>query len=184
MNTQRITAEDVLRRGSPWRDCEIWDGLPLVREPSGGWSDTVAARVVGPLVIHVRERDLGWVFLSSQGFLLARKPDRLLAADGAYVSKTRLPSIPRRAFVPLAPDFALEVRSPRDSWEATVEKCGIWIAHGTGVAWAIDPDASKVAVFRADGTSEVCEGTGTVDAAPVLPDFSLAVADLFRGLAG
>ena len=177
-----ITAEDVLRRNSPWRECEIWDGLPMVREPSGGRAEAVAARIVVPLGLHVRERGLGWVFLSSQGFLLARNPDRMLASDSAYVSKERLPEVPEQGFVPLAPDFLIEVRSPKDTWEQTVEKCGLWIAHGAGVVWAVDPPIRKVAVFRADGTSEVLEGTGRASAAPVLPEFDVDLEGLFEGL--
>ena len=107
MTRTRITAEDVLR-GGPWSEYEIWDGIPMVREPSGGMSDAVAARVVGPLLHHVRTKDLGWVFLSSQGFLLARNPYRMLASDSAFVSKQRLPKLPRHGFVPLAPDFCIE----------------------------------------------------------------------------
>lgn len=180
--TKRITAEDVLRANGPWRNCEIWDGSAVVRDPSGGRAEAVAARIVVPLGVHVRERDLGWVFLSSQGFLLARSPDRLLAADGAYLSKARLPVLPRRGFIPMAPDFAIEVRSPDDTWEATVEKCGIWIAHGAGVVWAVDPDEEKVAVFRGVGESEVLERVGQAEARPVLPGFGVHLADLFGGL--
>ena len=182
VSTKRITAEDVLKANGPWRDCEIWDGLPLVRDPSGGRAEVVAARVVAPLGVYVRERELGWVFLSSQGFLLARDPDRLLAADGAYLSRTRLPVVPHRGFVPMAPDFAIEVRSSNDTWEATVEKCGIWIAHGAGVVWAVDPDAQRVAVFRSNGESEVLERTGVAKARPALPEFSVNLQDLFEGL--
>ena len=182
VETRLTTAEDVLRRNSPWRECELWDGLPLVREPSGGQAEVVGTRIVGPLLLHVRERALGWTFMSSQGFLLARDPDRMLASDGAYVSKERLPEVPEQGFVPLAPDFLIEVRSPKDTWEQTVEKCGVWIAHGAGVVWAVDPPVRKVAVFRADGTSEVLEGTGTASAAPMLPDFQIDLQDLFDGL--
>lgn len=182
MPTDGIRAEDVLAMGSPWRECEIWDGIPMVREPSGGWAEAVASRVMAPLATRVHVRRLGWVFLSSQGFLLARDPDRLLAADGAYVSRARLPVLPRRGFVPMAPDFALEVRSPDDTWQATVEKCGIWIAHGTAVAWAVDPTARLVAVLRPGRAAQVLGPGDHADAAPALPDFSLPVADLFVDL--
>jgi Uma2 family endonuclease len=177
-----VTAADVLLAKGPWRDCELWDGMPLVREPSGGWAEEIASRIVVPLGVHVRERDLGWVFLSSQGFLVARDPDRLLAPDGAYVARARLPTLPARGFVPLAPDFAIEVRSPDEAWEATNAKCGVWIAHGAGVAWAVDPDARRVVVFRAGERPCVVRESGQVGAAPVLPDFRLDVADLFAGL--
>lgn len=177
-----LTAEDVLRANSPWRECELWDGLPMVREPSGGQSEVVGGRIVGPLFLHVRERDLGWVFLSSQGFLLARRPDRMLASDGSYVSKARLPTVPKRGFVPMAPDFAIEVKSPDDTWEETVEKCGLWIAHGAIVVWAVHPDAHKVAVFRANGESEVLSRDGLASAEPALPGFAVELSELFDGL--
>ena len=183
VGTTRITAEDVLRPGGPWGDYEIWDGLPMVREPSGGPSEFVAARVVGPLLHHARERGDGRVVLSSHGFLLSRDPDRLLASDGAWISKERLPRVPRRGFTKAAPEFVLEVRSPRDSWEAVVQKCGIWIAHGTLCAWAIDPDTETVAVFRAGRAPELLRSRGAASAAPALPDFELEIAELFEDLA-
>ena len=62
-----VTAEDVLRPGSRWRECELWDGMPMVREPSGGWAELAGVRIVSRLEAHVRARDLGWVFMSSQG---------------------------------------------------------------------------------------------------------------------
>ena len=182
VETHRITAEDVLQPESPWRDCEIWDGQPMVREPSGGRSEFVASRVVGPLIRHVETHAEGRVVLSSQGFLLARNPDRLLASDGAYISKARLPRVPRRGFVEAAPEFVIEVRSPTDTWEAVVEKCGLWIAHGVLCAWAIDPDAERVAVFRPGVAPHVLRGQGTASAAPALPDFALDVAPLFQDL--
>ena len=176
----RVTAEDVLRPGSRWRDCELWDGVPQIREPSGGWAETTGVRIVAPLETWVRARDLGWVFMSSQGFLVARDPDRLLAADGSYVSKARLLEVPRRGFVPLAPDFAMEVRSPGDAWEATLQKCGIWIAHGVQVVWAVEPDAARIAVFRSGKPTEIFDRKGRLDLAPMLPGFAVQLEDVFR----
>jgi len=49
MPTTRIRAEDVLRCDGPWRDHEIWDGLPMVRAPSGGCAEILGARVVAAL---------------------------------------------------------------------------------------------------------------------------------------
>jgi len=182
MKTLRITAEDVLRPDSRWRNCEIWDGLPVVREPSGGQSDLVGLRVMGPLHAHAEARSLGWTFMSSQGFLLAKDPDRLLAADGAFVSRARLAAVPQAGFVELAPDFLIEVRSPTDSWEAVVEKCGVWIAHGALCVWALDPTTKTVAVFRPGRDPRIVRRDGRVDAAPALPEFALEVETLFAGL--
>lgn len=183
VDTIRISVADVLQPGSRWRDCELWDGLPVVREPSGGGAEVVAANVTSPLHAHVRERGAGWVVLSSQGFLVRRSPDRLLAADGAFISNRQLDSIPTQGFVEGAPDFLIEVRSPEQTWEATVEKCGRWIAHGVRCAWAIDPQTRLVAVFRPGEAPRLAHEGDHVSAAPALPEFRLSVASLFEGLA-
>ena len=182
VSTKRITAEDVLREGSPWRDCEIWDGIPMVCEPSGGWAQSVTMRVLLPLGNHVQAHDLGWVFPSEQGYLVARDPDRLLAPDASYVSRARLSGIPARGFLTLTPDFVVEVRSPTDQWEAVLEKCGIWIAHGAGVVWAVDPENRQVVVFRPGREPDLLIGRGAASAKPALPHFELQVEDLFAGL--
>jgi Uma2 family endonuclease len=84
----------------------------------------------------------------------------------------------------MAPDFCVEVRSRTDSWAATVEKCGRWIAHGVRVVWAVDPKGRQVLAFRPD-LPPVEAGPGdVVDAAPVLPDFRVAIDDLFAGFSG
>lgn len=174
-----ITAEDVLRRDSPWRDCELWDGVAILQEPSGGHTGCVTAGVSAMLTQHVHKHGLGWTSSSEQGFLIARNPDRLLAPDTSYVSRKRLAGIPEQGFIELAPDFLVEVRSPRDSWERTVHKCGLWIAHGVPVAWAIDPLTRTVAVLRGEEDVQVLRGEGTADAAPALPGFSLPLDEIF-----
>ena len=172
-----ITIEDVLAPDSPWRDYEIWDGAAVLCEPSGGQAGHVGARLLARLTLHVEERDLGWTFTSEQGFVLARDPDRMLAPDVSYVSKDRLKRIPERGFIEMAPDFCVEVRSPTDSWEKTVNKCGIWVAHGVAVVWAVDPLARTVAVLRGEGDVAVLRDEGTAGAAPVLPDFALRLTE-------
>ena len=176
--TQRlITIEDVLAPDSPWRDCELWDGAAVLCEPSGGQAGHVAANILATLTARVRELDLGWTFTSEQGFVLARGPDRLLAPDVSYVSKARLERIPERGFIEMAPDFCVEVRSPTDSWEKTVNKCGIWVAHGVPVVWAVDPLERTVAVMRSEDDVEVLREKGTASAAPALPEFALPLTE-------
>lgn len=174
-----ITAEDALIQDSPYRRCEIWDGVAIVKDPSGGQASHVGVNVLVPMTLHVRERGLGRTFASEQGFVIARNPDRMLAPDVSYVSSARLPELPERGFIELAPDFLVEVRSPTDSWEKTVHKCGLWIAHGVPVAWAIDPLTRTVAILRGEEDVRVLRGEGTASAAPALPEFELPLDEIF-----
>jgi Uma2 family endonuclease len=177
-----ITAEDVLRRDSPYRECELWDGIAVVREPAGGQGGAVQTNVIVRLDAHVRRNGLGRVLPAEQGYLLRRGPDLMLACDVSYVSRERLPTLPVRGFVPMAPDFAVEVRSPDDSWSSVVAKCAVWVSNGVRCVWAVNPFTRVVRVFRDDAPPVEAGIGGAVSAAPALPDFSMRVADVFDDL--
>jgi Uma2 family endonuclease len=154
----------------------------MVREPSGGAAEVVAGRVYGPLWHYVESRRLGWVTMSSQGFRLSTAPDRVLAPDTAFTSFARLPELPARGFFPCAPDFAVEVLSPEDTWAQVLEKCRTWSAHGVGVVWAVHPERRLAVVFRPAEAPIPCAESEHVSAEPVLPDFVLSVSSLFHGI--
>ena len=177
-----LTAEDLEGPGAPLGPCELWDGRLVVRSPAGGWAGEVGARVMVPLGTHVWARNLGWVLLPEQGYVVARNPDRVLEPDGAYVSRARLAAVPDKKFIYMVPDFVLEVRSPSDSWLKVVEKCGIWIAHGAPVVWGANPATKTVVVFRPCDAPLAAHLGDTIDAAPSLPDFRMRVDDVFAGL--
>lgn len=173
-----LTADDVL--APQYERGELWDGVFVVREPSGGWSGAVGFRVAGAIagVLHDAE---GWAFDAGQGYTVAREPDRVLAPDVSFVSRARLKVPPTVGFIEGPPDFAVEVRSPSDGWTATIEKGGIWIGHGARVVWCIDPRARLVVVMR-PGRAPLEIGPGaTATARPVLP-LDLEVDSLFAGL--
>jgi Uma2 family endonuclease len=104
----------------------------------------------------------------------------VLSPDVAFVSAARLPALPERGFLPFAPDFVVEVRSPSDSWLETVKKGGIWLAHDVALVWCVDPPGHRVAVMRQEGPAEIYSLDAVLRAHPVLPRFRLPVAELFR----
>jgi Uma2 family endonuclease len=179
-----ITADDVGAPDSPWRDCEVWDGIPVVREPSMGWAESVAGRIFYRLAQFVWPRDLGSLVTSSAGFLLARKPDRLLSPDTAFVSRARLPHLPRADWIRVPPDLAVEVRSVSDLLSATLAKGHLWIASGTPVVWVVDPDAQAIFVLRSGHSPVIARSGQEVDAEPVLSGFRMPVAFAFADLPG
>lgn len=178
-----MTAKQFERLGSDFVG-ELWDGVPQVGESSGVWPSAVGLRIATRLSAYVRPRHLGPVFGEGAGFIVRRNPDRVLSPDVAFVSAARLPEIPERGFLPFAPDFVVEVRSPSDPWLATVRKGGIWLAHDVTLVWCVDPPGRRIAALRPQGSPEVVSARSPAGhwlrADPVLPRFRLAVADLFR----
>ncbi len=180
MNTapHLLTAEDVL--ASEYESGELWDGVFVVCEPSGGWAGAVEGRLAAQLA-QSNEWRAGWSFGASQGYVVTRNPDRVLAPDLSFVSRSRLPTLPERGFIEGPPEFAVEVRSPSESWIATVEKGGIWIGHGVRVVWCVDPGTHRIVVMRAGEEPKEQRPGGKASAQPVL-DIQLDVAALFEGL--
>jgi len=160
---------------------ELWDGHVVVREACGFDADSVAARVASILLVHSDRHGLGRVTGSSAGFVLARDPDRLLVPDAAFVARERSRIVTPGRLAEGPPDLAVEVRSPSDSWISVVRKAGLWLAHGTRVVWAIDPEARRVVVFRGLDEPVTLGPRDLLDGAPVLPKLRFRVDRLFRG---
>ena len=102
MNTadRLLTANDILNPA--YERGELWDGVFVVAEPSGGWAGAVGFRVGAALAGHIASRE-GWAFAADQGFVVARDPDRVLSPDVSFVSRERLPMPPETGFIEGAP---------------------------------------------------------------------------------
>ncbi len=177
-NQKLLTAEDVL--APEYERGELWDGAFVVREPSGGWAGVVEGRAAW-LLGRSEAWQRGWTFGASQGYVVGRDPDRVLAPDLSFCSRERLSAPPKRGFIEGPPDFAVEVRSPSDSWISTIEKGGVWIGHGVRVVWCIDPAARLVVVMR-PGQAPLELGPGDVAGARPALDAEIELARLFEGL--
>ena len=139
------TANDVLRVE---RDA---NGEILVRTPAGGRTGKKNTDVIIDLGIWNRQYDRGIVFESNTGFSL---PDgSMLSPDAAWIERRRWDALSDRGqerFVPLCPDFVIELRSPSDSLSELKEKMEQWIANGAQLAWLIDPIEQEVFIYRPD----------------------------------
>lgn len=177
-----LTAAEFERMGSVLDPCELWDGTIAVHEPSAPYGDAVSAVLIGLFRVRVAADRSGWVFGSSAGFQVGSNPDRVLSPDLAFIHRDRLATLPRRGFYKMTPDLVAEVRSPSDTWAYTLERGGIWIAHGAKVVWLIDPEPRVACVFRpVEAPVEVGPG-GVLSAEPVLPGFAIAMKDVFEAL--
>ena len=128
---------------------------------------------------HVRSGQLGVVCAAETGFIISRDPDTVRAPDASFVSAERLRGIDDRKYLPLAPDLAIEVVSPGDSFREVEEKAAMWLAHGSRLVWVVEPDLEKVYVYRPEGAREVLGSDAELTGDEVLTGFARPVAELF-----
>ena len=154
----------------------------IILSPAGSERGIIAVALGAELRAHARRHKLGAVFDSSTGFRLT--PDDLLSPDAAFVSRHRLLPLQRipRGFFPGAPDLAVEVLSPSDTLGYVHEKMARYFAHGTRLAWIINPAERDALVYRTPEADRFLRVTDTLDGEDVLPGFRLPLAELFAEL--
>ncbi|MDJ0973666.1 MAG: Uma2 family endonuclease [Planctomycetota bacterium] len=173
-----LTVDDVLSDPKYERG-ELWDGAFVVREPSGGAHGAIAASVA----VHLRRCEALWrsarVLGSSTGYVVGRQPDRVLSPDASVLSRVRYPKMPRVEFIEGAPEMAVEIRSPKESWISVVEKGGVWIGHGARLVWCIDPSSRTVVAMRPGFEPEPHDGDAELSLDPICND-TISVRAIFE----
>jgi Uma2 family endonuclease len=157
---------------------ELIDGEPIEMTPSAGRSSHTGGRIHTKLANHVEPSGMGWAFPADAGFILFDDRAVVRSPDAAFVRLDRLPTLPD-GFIPLAPDFAVEVLSPSDRRADALAKVAMYLQAAVKLVWLVDPERRAVTVFRPDETIAVLHDGETLDAGDVVPGFSMGVSEMF-----
>ena len=155
-------------------------GDVVIMPPTGGDTSRRNAEIIVQLGIWARRDGTGVLFDSSGGFRLPNGTVR--TPDVAWVAKERLEGLSaeeRRRFLPLCPDFVVELRSESDALYAVQEKMREYAACGARLGWLIDPSERRVEVYRRGQPVEVLIGMSAISGEPVLPKFALELAHVW-----
>lgn len=158
---------------------ELVRGELRTMTPPGAEHGRVAANVGALLGAHVRDTGSG-VAYGEAGFVLARDPDTVRAPDAGFVSRERAERVGRTVkYWPGAPDLAVEVVSPNDTFNEVQEKALEWLAAGTVAVLVIDPDERTATVYSGQNDAHVYGAGDTLELDEAVPGFSVKVAELF-----
>jgi Uma2 family endonuclease len=155
----------------------------IVMTPAGGASSHRNLRL-GAALLAWADRDGRWVaFDSSTGFLLPNRAMR--APDASCVLRSRLDQVPpqeRERFLPLCPDFVIELRSPTDRLADGMAKMEEYRDAGARLGWLIDPVERRVHVYRPDRDLEILDSPERLTGDPELPGFVLELVPIWTPL--
>ena len=149
-------------------------GELLIMPPTGGETSKRNFEIVVQLGIWNRKYNLGVGFDSSTGFKLPNGANR--SPDAAWVLQERWEALSqqqRQKFLPLCPDFVVELCSPSDSVKQTQAKMQEYIDNGARLGWLIDAKARRVEIYRINQNVEILEQPATLSGEDVLPGFIL-----------
>lgn len=184
--------EDARRKVTPdefWEFCAknrklraelTKDGDVIIMAPTGFESSEENAELILQLAIWAKEDGTGKVTESNGAYVLPNGATK--APDAAWIRKDRLEQFSaeeRKKFLPVAPDFVVELRSDSDSLSDLQEKMEEWIENGVRLAWLIDAKTKRVHIYRPDSNAEILENPSRVSAQDILPGFELDVTEIW-----
>jgi Uma2 family endonuclease len=178
---QAVAAEDLQRLPSRGGRYSLIKGELRTMPPAGGEHGSVAMHLGASLYQAVSARNLGRVYAAQTGFLLATNPDTVLAPDVAFLRRDRVQQIGNVAgFIPAAPDLAVEVISPYDTYTEVEEKVSLWLQHGTQMVVVVNPRRRGVTVYRPGRPVLFLTEQDELSGNDVVPGWSVRIQDLFR----
>lgn len=157
------------------------EGDIVIMPPTGGETGARNARLVAQVIRWADLDGSGVVFGSSTGFDLPNGATR--SPDVAWVKRSRLAELTpeeKQRFLPLCPDFVIELRSPSDRLSTLQEKMEEYVANGAQLGWLIDPVQRRVYVYRPGADVECLDNPAAVSGDPVLPGFVLRLEPVWE----
>ena len=153
-------------------------GELIIMPPAFSETGQSNAELIADFVVWSRQANKGKVFDSSAGFRLPNGAMR--APDVSWVAQERLDKMTKKewqSFMPLCPDFVLELRSRSDRLPTLQKKMAEYMANGARLGWLIDPLEKQVFVYRpGEKKSERLKNPTTLSGEPVLAGFTLDLA--------
>lgn len=155
-------------------------GELIIMPPTGGETGNRNFEAYIDLGIWNRQTRLGKAFDSSTGFRLPNGGTR--SPDISWVTIERwnnLTEEQRKKFLPLCPDFAIELVSETDDVEETRAKMQEYLQNGLRLGWLINPKLRQVEIYRPNRGVEVLTSPTTLSGEDVLPEFVLDLKFIF-----
>lgn len=142
--------------------------------PTGGETSNRNSDLTMQLGIWTRQDGAGVSFDSNGGFVLPNGAMR--SPDASWVRRERLAHLTaeqKQKFLPLCPDFVVELRSPSDPLATVEAKMREYVENGARLGWLLAPEERKVQVYKPGEPMRVLENPDRLSGEPVLPGFVL-----------
>ena len=151
-----------------------------IMSPTKGLADNQNIKITTQLEIWTERNRTGVAFGSSMGYTLPNGAMR--SPDASWVPKLRLAALApedKNRFIPICPDFVVELRSDTDRLNTLQAKMEEYMENGTRLGWLIDPRDRRVYIYRTGTEIEILEDPDSVSADPVLPGFTLKLREIW-----
>jgi Uma2 family endonuclease len=167
----------------------------IVMAPAGGESGEKNGDLFLDVGIWNRQTNLGRSFDSSTGYDFIALGGGKLSPDVSWIEKSRLEDVNIVGFIPVVPDFVIELRSATDNLKPLQKKMREYQRLGVRLGLLVDPKNKRVEIYRGHSLSpgesslddaqasgqepEILESPTEIDCGDVMPGFVLSMSRIF-----
>jgi Uma2 family endonuclease len=180
--TLTVTPEqfDLLCIDNPDLRLELTSSRELiVMAPAGGESGEKNGDLFLDVGIWNRQTNLGRSFDSSTGYDFISLGGGKLSPDVSWIEKSRLEGVNIVGFIPVVPDFVIELRSATDNLKPLQKKMIEYQRLGVRLALLVDPKNKQVEIYRQGQEPELLASPAEIDCSEVMPGFILSMSRIF-----
>jgi Uma2 family endonuclease len=158
-------------------------GEIIIMPPAGAETGFRNSDLTAQLANWSKRDGRGRAFDSNAEYIL---PDGAALSPGAsWVQSSRLVQFTKeqkRRFLPICPDFVVELISPTDRLPKAQAKMRDWIDNGATLGWLIDADRRTVYVYRPGREPEELRDIDSLLGEGIVEGFRLELGEIWRGL--
>ncbi len=156
-------------------------GEIIIMSPTGWEGGFHDSQVIQQLGTWADRDGRGIAAGATPGFLF---PDGAMRSpDASWIRSERFATVSRekrKKFLPLVPDFVIEVRSESDSLAMLLEKMEQYRDNGVALGWLNDPREKRVHVYDASGGVVVLDAPETVAGSGPVEGFVLEMGRIWN----
>ena len=152
----------------------------IIMPPTGGETSNSNAGITAQLWLWNNLHKLGVVFDSSGGFKLPNGADR--SPDAAWIPLEKWQALTpqqKERFLPLSPDFVIELMSPNDNLETARKKMQEYLDNGTRLGWLINRKTREVEIYRQGQAVEILTNPESLSGENILSQFVLELDNIW-----
>jgi Uma2 family endonuclease len=152
----------------------------IIMPPTGGETGNSNAGITQQLFNWSDNNGTGIAFDSSTGFKLPNGADR--SPDAAWIPLEKWQALTpqqKERFLPLSPDFVIELMSPNDNIETTRKKMQEYLDNGTRLGWLINRKTREVEIYRQGQAVEILTNPESLSGESILSQFVLELDSIW-----
>ena len=156
------------------------EGRLSIMPPTGFTASDRNAEITLQLRSWAKQDGTGRTADSSGGYRLPN--DAVRSPDASWIREDRLATVPPEeieGFLPLCPDFVLELRSRTDGLATLQAKMVEYLENGAQLGWLIDPSDRTVYIYRPGKAVERLRAPASLSGDDVLPGFELLLGEVW-----